>query len=100
MIMYMYRIPQQDKACEDVDYRVQSSSSSGDSESNEEMEEEERRKQEAIIEKERVSAAIKLYKCNLYIHVHVYADCIDETYKSPPSELGTHAYTCACGAQV
>ena len=46
----------QDKACEDVDYRVRSSSSSGDSESSEEVEEEERRKQEAIVEKERVSA--------------------------------------------
>ena len=48
----------QDKACEDVDYRVRSSSSSSESESSEELEEEERRKQEAIVEKERVSAAI------------------------------------------
>ena len=45
----------QDKACEDVDYRVRSSSSSDASESSEELEEEERRKQEAIMEKERVS---------------------------------------------
>ena len=48
----------QDKACEDVDYRVRSSSSSSESESSEELEEEERRKQEAIVQKERVSAAI------------------------------------------
>ena len=52
----------QDKACEDVDYRVRSSSSSSESESNEELEEEERRKQEAIVEKERVSAAINYYE--------------------------------------
>ena len=50
----------QDKACEDVDYRVRSSSSSGDSESSGEVEEEERRRQEAIMEKERVSA-VKLH---------------------------------------
>lgn len=54
----------QDKACEDVDYRIRSSSSSSESESSEELEEEERRKQEAIIEKERVSAAINHKRFN------------------------------------
>lgn len=53
----LWYIPQ-DRACEDVDYRVRSSSGSSESESSEEVEEEERRKQEAIVEKERVSVAI------------------------------------------
>ena len=43
---------QQDKACEDVDYGVQSLTSD-DSESGSEQEEDERKRQQAILEKEK-----------------------------------------------
>ena len=45
----------QDKACEDVEYRVQSASSSSSCESTDDEEEEEKRKQHAVKEKEKVS---------------------------------------------
>ena len=78
----------QDKACEDVDYRIRSSSSSGDSESSEEPEEEERRKQEAIMEKERVSGTV-LYMSITYLFPDIIIIIQNGIHTHPPS-IPTH----------